>query len=339
MPGMNGAELLNEVMRLYPQTARFIFSGQTEADLITRCVGTTHQCLAKPCNTEVLKSAIERTAPLSNVLENDALLKLLGGIQTLPAVPELYTKVTQALQDPETPLKEIGRIIEQDPAMTAQLLKLVNSAFFGSRRSIANCSEAVLYLGLETTKTLVLCSGLFAGFTQPNIAEFSAALWHHSLKIARTAKAFSMEARASGMTSDEAFAAGLLHDIGRLILLAHVPAYKDALMLVDSKQLPLLQAETEAIGVTHADAGAYLMSLWGLPFTIVEAVAFHHCPANSNFEHFAALTAIHAAECLCADTSLTPEDTGAQPDPVYLRRVGCEPFLETWRDLAKADLA
>jgi HD-like signal output (HDOD) protein len=339
MPGMSGAELLNEVMRLYPQTVRFLFSGQTEEEMILKCVGTTHQCLAKPCNTEALKAAIQRTSPVNELLANDVVCELVSSIQNLPTVPELYSKVVRGLQDPDTPLSEIGRLIEQDPSMTAQLLRLVNSAFFGARRSMASAAEAVLYLGTETTKTLLLSVGLFSQFDDDRLAEFNTTLWKHSLGIARAAKAVSLQTGASGLTSDETFAAGVLHDVGRLILAANIPGYQDVLKLVAEKQLPLIDAEMLVFAVTHADVGAYLLRLWGLPFPIVEAVAFHHSPARSSFSHFAALTGVHVAEYLGKGFSPIPEHADEQPDREYLLRVGCESHLENWRKLAETELA
>jgi putative nucleotidyltransferase with HDIG domain len=329
MPGMNGAQLLNEVMRLYPHTARFIFSGQTEEELILKCVGTTHQCLAKPCDAESLKTAIDRTAPIDSLLANQALCKLVGGIQRLPTVPGLYSTVVRALQDPETPLQKIGRIIEQDPAMTAQLLRIVNSAFFGARRSMASASEAVLYLGIETTKTLLLSADLFSQFPEAHLREFNTSLWQHSLGVARAAKAFAQNAGASGITSDEAFAAGVLHDIGRLVMAANLPAYGEALKLGSEEKLPLIEVEVLVLGSTHSEVGAYLLRLWGLPLPIVEAVAFHHAPALSGSFQVAALTGVHAAEYLDNEHehSPIPEHSDDGPDREYLRRVGCESSL------------
>src|SRR5580698_2344714 len=126
MPGMNGAELLNEVMKRHPKTVRLILSGYADRDLILRCVGSTHQYLAKPCDAKTLKMTVQRAANLEESLKNEALRQLVTRCTMLPTVPVLYSKIVEALQSPEVDVDTIGEIIVKDVAMTAEILKLVN---------------------------------------------------------------------------------------------------------------------------------------------------------------------------------------------------------------------
>ena len=156
MPVMNGAALLNEVMRSYPKTVRFILSGYADMEMVMQCVGGTHQFLSKPCDSETLRSAVRRAVEMDPLLNNDKVKTLVSQMTKVPSLPSLYFEILKELRSEESSLSKVGEIIAQDPAMTAKMLQLVNSAFFGVRRQLNDPLEAVMHLGLETIKSLVL---------------------------------------------------------------------------------------------------------------------------------------------------------------------------------------
>ena len=162
MPGMNGAALLAEVMQRHPHTVRIILSGHADKDLILKCVGSTHQYLSKPCDADVLKATVRRASAVDSGLKDETLRKLVGSMDRLPSIPTLYTEIVEALRDPEVSVETIGEIVGKDPGMTAKILKLVNSAFFGLRRQVASPAEAANYLGLDTIRSLVLSINAFS---------------------------------------------------------------------------------------------------------------------------------------------------------------------------------
>src|SRR6266446_223491 len=164
MPQMNGAELLAEVLKRYPQTVRLILSGHADKDLILKCVGSTHQYLAKPCRPEHLKAAITRAGELNESLKDKGLRNLISCMERVPSMPKLYIEIVEKLEDPGVGLDVIGDIIGKDIGMAAKILKLVNSSFFGLGREISEPAEAVSYLGVETIKSLVLCVQVFTQF-------------------------------------------------------------------------------------------------------------------------------------------------------------------------------
>ena len=164
MPGMHGPALLTEVMKLYPKTVRLILSGTADQELIMKCVGCAHQFLAKPCELEALKATVERTLKLASSLQNEAIRRLVSQMNRLPTMPSLYVKLVDLLQTPDFSLEQVGDLVAQDLAMTAKLLQLVNSAFFGLARRISNPAEAVAYLGVDMVKTLVLSLDTFDQF-------------------------------------------------------------------------------------------------------------------------------------------------------------------------------
>jgi len=190
MPVMNGAQLLMEVRRRHPMTVRLILSGHADSDLVAQCLGVAHQYISKPCDPEQLKTMIQNACLIGDDKVTGTVKALLGSIDRLPCMPEVFQELEQALADPETSSQRLGAIIQQDMGMTAKLLKIVNSAFFGLRRTISNPFEAVTYLGIDTIKALVLVNSIFER-AEPIATRHLALddLWRHSLACANAAKA------------------------------------------------------------------------------------------------------------------------------------------------------
>lgn len=336
MPGMNGAQLLNEVLKRYPRTARIILSGYAEREAVARCLGAAHQFLQKPSDILSLKSTLERVCALDLFLHDERLQALVSQMTVLPSLPSLYFRMLQELQSPDASADRIGELITMDPAMTAKLLQLVNSAFFGVARKISNPVEAVQFLGIGTVRSLALSLHVFSCFNQARAAEFGfERIWNHSLTVGVFAKRLSQLEGQESMGCDEAFVAGLLHDVGKLMLMANRPdEYRAVLALVQRKDLRLTAAETKVFGATHAEVGAYLLGLWGLPVPIVEAVALHHQPAASLSSDFSPLTAVHVANCLEAERARPGSGAGLiELDTEYLARIKQLDRLDRWRRL------
>ena len=283
MPGMNGAELLSRVMQQHPKTVRFILSGHADKDLILKCVGSTHQFLAKPCDPEAIKATVRRASATDDALQSDTLKRIVAKMDRLPSIPSLYTEIVEALHNPEVTLETVGNIIAKDIAMTAQILKLVNSAFFGLRRQVSSPAEAANYLGLDTLRSLVLSINVFSQYDSVKIEGFSfSGLWTHSLETGAAAKAIAKLEDVDCKLADEAFAAGMLHDTGKLVLAAnYADQYGEVLKLMQTDALEQCQAEQQIFGANHTDVGGYLLGLWGLPVPVVEAITFHHRPSSA----------------------------------------------------------
>ena len=335
MPRMTGAELLTEVMKRYPTTVRLILSGYADKDLILKCVGSTHQFLAKPCDAESLKATVARASNLDDSLHNERLKTLVCQMNRLPSIPSLYMQVVEKASRANTSLAEIGGIIGKDMGMTAQVLKLTNSAFFGLRRQLSSAEEAVAYLGLDTIKSLVLSIHAFSQFDKAETGALKIeSLWNHSMLVASSAKRISkLEVQEDAKAAEEAFTAGMLHDIGKLVLAVNLPnEYTEATRLAHSGlELPL--AEHQVFGANHADVGGYLIGLWGLPVPVVEAVALHHCPSRATQPLFSPLTSVHAANVLEWERPNSSHDAPApQLDANYLGLVGVSSRLAAWRE-------
>jgi HD-like signal output (HDOD) protein/CheY-like chemotaxis protein len=333
MPHMNGAELLAEVMKRHPTTVRLILSGYADKDLILKCVGSTHQYLAKPCDAESLKATVARASNLEDSLRNGRLKTLVCQMTRLPSIPSLYMQVVEKSSRSDASVEEIGAIIGRDIGMTAQVLKLTNSAFFGLSRQFSSASEAVAYLGLDTIKSLVLSIHAFSQFEKAETGALKIeSLWNHSMQVASSAKRISKLEGQEPKAAEEAFTAGMLHDIGKLVLAVNLPnEYTEATRLARSGlELPL--AEYQVFGANHADVGGYLIGLWGLPVPVVEAVALHHAPCLATQPTFSPLTSVHTANVLEWER---PNSANGAPAPRldenYLSLVGVSSRLAAWR--------
>lgn len=337
MPGMDGIALLREVMKRYPHVVRFVLSGETDQEEIFRSIGPTHQFLAKPCDSDELKSTVDRAFALRELLTNQGFAEFVSKMNQLPCVPELYREVMEELQSPNPSVKKVSQIIESDVGMSAKILQLVNSAFFGIRLKVHSPSHAVILLGLETVRGLVLMACVFSESGSPRFPGLflADALAKHSIMVGSYAREIAKKESASEKEADEAFTAGLLHDVGKLVLARNFPEqYRETLALAQGKCISTRKAEKDSYGFTHAQVGAYLLGLWGLPDLIVEAVAFHHNPIQCLGRTFAPLTAVHVANALEREKSISVEENPvSRIDLYYLKTLGLKEKLSKWRDL------
>jgi HD-like signal output (HDOD) protein len=263
---------------------------------VVRALPVAHQFLSKPCDGDQLRHAIDRTCGLQQLLRGELIRQTAGRLDRLPSAADAYWALTRALGDPNVSLAGVAAIVERDPAMSAKVLQLVNSAGFGLPRRVTSIFEAVQFVGTNTIKGLVLTAQVFSLANRVSVAGLSVSrLQEHSLLTARVAK------RLVGRRdiAEDAFAAGLLHDIGQLVLALEVPS-RYAAILADARNrdLPVHEVEYGVIGVSHAEVGAYLLGVWGLPFAVVEAVAYHHRPSPVAEGDRDLLAVTHVAEAL-----------------------------------------
>lgn len=336
MPGMDGAEFLCEVMRRYPNVVRLVLSGHSEWELIMKSLGPAHQYLTKPCDADQLKATVTQAFALRELLADPNLRALVARMDSLPSLPALYQRIIEALRSPDASCKAVGEIVSQDPAMAAKVLQLVNSAFFGLPQRVSRPSQAVTLLGLDTIRALVLAVHVFTEFDQRQVNALSLDLWWlHCLTVGTLAKRIAQTEVQDRKVWDDALLAGLLHNIGELVLVANLPEeYVAVRERAAHGEVDVLEAERQVFGATHAEIGAYLLGLWALPDPIVEAVAFHHQPSRSHNRGFSPLTAVHAAHSLCSAAFATDDATPDEAfDVDYLNALGLAERTAVWREL------
>lgn len=341
MPGMNGADFLNEVMKAYPQTIRFILSGHIDPKLIFKCIGSTHQVLSKPCDPNALKEAVLRVLKLRKALQSDKLKEVVGRMDRLPSIPTLYVELVEMMRDPRVSIENVGAVIGKDMAMTAKVLKLVNSAFFGIQRRVVSTADAVSYLGVEMIRSLVLSIHAFSQFESVEQEGFCVeVLWSHSLRTAAAAKAIARMEGADKLLYEDAFTAGMLHDVGKLVLAANFPErYRDVFHLKNFNQVDCSTAEDQVFGANHADVGGYLLGLWGLPVPVVNAIALHHAPDSLGQKLFSPLTAVHAANAMVHRMHGEEASPEATLNMDYLGELGLAERPSHWIETLRKKLA
>jgi HD-like signal output (HDOD) protein len=297
MPGLDGAELMKEVRTRFPRSSRIILSVLGDQEKVARCLNDIHQFIPKPFDVKVLKTTLSRICGLDACLQDDKLKALIGQLGTLPSFPTLYVEVMKETACRDSSIESIAAIIAKDPGMTAKMLQIVNSAVIALAHRVSSPFEAVEYLGLGTVRSLVLSAHIFSCLGQTNLKGFSVnQLWNHSVGTGALARRIMQLEGAEAADADDAYTAGMLHDVGKLMLANSLPEqFQQALTLAAERQVPLHEAEAEVFGATHAGAAAYLLGLWGLPAPLVEAVAFHHTPRKSERPDFSPLTAVHLA--------------------------------------------
>jgi len=339
MPGMNGAEFLSEVMGAYPETIRFILSGQVDPKLVFMCIGAAHQVLTKPCDPATLKSVVLRATKLGAALQSDTIKQIVGRMDRLPSIPALYVELVELMHDPEVSIDDVGTLISKDIAMTAKVLKLVNSAFFGIQRRVASTADAASYLGVDMIRSLVLSIHAFSQFESVDMEGFCMeTLWTHSVQTAAAAKVIARVEGAGKQLYDDAFAAGMLHDVGKLVLAANFQEqYREVLQLIKNKNMGCCTAEQQVFGASHADVGGYLLGLWGLPAPVVDAIALHHVPDCLGQASFTPLAAVHAANALVHRTRGAGAGASSEEvlDLAYLAELGLAERLPEWIDAMK----
>ncbi|MBN6152114.1 HDOD domain-containing protein [Xanthomonas sp. AmX2] len=309
LPDLTTATLLGQIRTLSPETIRIalIEAEQSSRAPPARIIGVAHRFLPLPLAPEMLLEAVTSIEELQELLSNPELRASIGRIEKLPSPPHLYLSLMHALeQDDGSNAADLAKLVSADPAIAAKVLQLCNSAYFSNGRSMSDLRTAVTRLGIATLRDLVLASEVFSVQALSN-AERSA-LQHRSLLASKLASKM-----LPASSSELGATAALLADIGLLL-----PG-------VRNEREPLADGEDNRPG--HAEAGAYLLGLWGLPMPIIEAVAFHRQPQRSSTRSFWVTGAVHVAMALASGTDVDEE---------YLSKTGMLGKLPIWREQAES---
>ncbi len=336
MPGMDGAEFLTEVKRRHPQIVRIVLSGQSEQGMILKSVLPAHQFLSKPCDPSHLKEAISRVHALRDLLADESLIRVVSQVQTLPSPASLYRSLMEETRAKNVSIGSIAEIVSRDIGMSAKILQMVSSAFLGQARTVLSAGRAVRLIGPDTFKALVHEAGIFSEFVKPPGGFSLEALRKHSVRTAVIARSIAEIEGEDKNGQDGAFTSGVLHDVGKLVLAANAPGpEREARGPADETGLSAPQSDEETCRTTHAEVGAYLLGLWGLPDRIVEAVAYHHTPSRCSNPESRLLAAVHVADALAhgPPNPGAPESTPPLGiDTAYLERAGVSDRLPKWRE-------
>lgn len=327
MPGVDGTALVACAKADTPDTIRIVLSGYANEEQSHRLVSLAHRYLSKPCESARLEECIDRCLVTQSLIQSDELRNQLGSIGALPPMPQTFAALQGALADPNVDSTKVAAIIQRDPAVSAKVLQVCNSAFFRLPRRVVNIQQAVSYLGLSTVRSLVLSTELFTPASALPAGLDLGLLQRHAFRVAGIARFLAAEAP----WTEDAFLAGLLHDVGLLLFGRQGGGRLQSALDAAAAGVTFAEAERTCIGVDHGTGGAYLLGIWGLPFEVVEAVAHHESPGQFGQSEFDVLGAVSVAHELLIQVSpadVPPYEKGPPNlGDEYLRRVH---YPRTW---------
>jgi HD-like signal output (HDOD) protein len=331
---VQGEDLLQSIRARLPHIAVVALAGKS-VDGRCSCKNLARLTLDRDLAADKVAPMLERAFRMHTLLTDPRLLAVVGPLEGLPAVPQTYWALTRIAADPNCTVAQIAAVVESDPAISLRVLQMVNSAFFGLCRGIASITQAVAYLGIELLKSLVLTAHVFAAVDTTRAKGFSLERFQlYSVRTARLAKHFM----GAHPAAEDAFAAAIVHDIGELVLAIEHPAgYGQVLAEGIESPLPSWERERRIIGAGHPAAGAVTLSACGIPFSIVECVAFHHTPREVAAGPREVLAAVHAADALVG--IMTCGDPESSLDLAFLESAGVLSQLPGWRARVEQDVA
>lgn len=296
MPEMNGVALLSIIKDSHPAVIRILLSGYSDDDATVKSTAIAHQFLRKPISPEILEEKLNDLISISKFVQNPDIKNIVNEISVLPTLPDVYIEIDRALNSPETDLAHINKIIMKDVGLSTKILQVVNSAFFGISHNVYNTLEAISLLGTKTIQSIIINIHLFNSYPEAlaKRARFNS-LGSHSLISGEYAKQYL--GNFKNVNKLDAYMAGILHDVGKLILF-QLADYDEVEELMQNKRLKNYEAEYETYGTSHAEIGAYLLALWGLPRDIIDSTAYHHVPMEAAHKNVSLLTAVHIGDLL-----------------------------------------
>ncbi|HEX3838505.1 MAG TPA: HDOD domain-containing protein [Steroidobacteraceae bacterium] len=331
------APLLCAISERWPSTSRIALCGSLECSSRAYQVPfpAAHQYVFRESAVSEFHEAIERCLRLQDLLSQPGLRAVIGSVHRLPPRPRTFARLQVMMSHKNVTPKKICAVIEADAAITAKLLQLANCAMFHERERIKSIEQALVRLGFLGVRNLVMCAEVLAGWHGTARSDLDLdAMQAHVQRVARVTAALT----AGSVCRDEAVLAAFLHDIGYWVLVQERPAQLDqAAALAVARDIPMQEAERCVLGTSHAEIGAYLLGLWGMPNTLVEAIAHHHTPELVGVTRFNTLSALVAALALSgtddSDAFSTPPRRNGVVGQEFFERLEGIPF--DWVDAEK----
>jgi len=327
MPGIDGAVLLNLIKDECPATVRIMLSGHADREAIVRALPALHQLLSKPCDANTLRGAIERSLDGKDTERDAKIHRIVGGVDKLPTPSDIYFDLSRLMESPTASVADVSKIVTRDPGLAAKLLQLVNSAYFGTGQATTSIQQAVALLGTDRLRYIALTASVFSSQKLDPSCEFSLEqLQRQSMRAAWLARSF-----ADPAIRDEAFTSTLLHDVGLVVLaICRGDSFHALNERVKQGEHPS-EVEIDLFGVTHADVGARLLAIWGLPMAIVDVVQFHHDPGSAPEPSRLLASIVHVADAVVHETA-----GGPLLDLESLERAGCAHRVADWLAIPEA---
>ncbi|MGF1485059.1 MAG: HDOD domain-containing protein [Opitutales bacterium] len=339
--GKEVLDVLGEVSHRWPHTLRLACATTTEMRRLRDLTGWVNQILFKPLDANRFVRRIELAAQLKPLLTDPSVFAIIAGSKSLPSFLDSYGQLLEALDSPEADLLDIGEAIEQDVGLSSTVLSLANSAFFGGGTEVTGAAHAISKLGLSAVRAVVMAYPALSLLDKsPHLQKQRKTFWKHSRKVAEVARFLARTEGFGHEVVGYAYSAGLLHDVGKLILASNFGKQYDAYLdYAAAQDVPLHTVERSSMGTDHAAIGAFMLGVWGVPQPIVEGIWKHHEAPSDNTSTFDVPYLIYGANALVRHLDAAGQGT-RPPVPVPFVsqeaipesvRAQIENWLETWR--------
>lgn len=335
----DNAEFLRRAVRRNPEITPFLVIPtitSMASDVLEQL-----NVLAAPVDISELLCVSQRTQSLRDVLNSDRVFRTVANIKQLPTFPKMFQELSQLMERESCTFGQLANVLRHDPAIVARVLQSANSVYYGMARQVAAVEQAISVLGFANLKNIVMATEVMASITRvgPTALDLEA-LWSHSYEVGERSAQIVREIFGYPQLAEAAFAAGLLHDIGKVILARDLAPLWELSKVASARDgIPVFEAERQIIGAHHGEIGAFLLSLWNLPAVIVEAVAFHHDPEPPPSARPSVVSAVYVANRLA---TLAPEDTTlgcSEAGIEYLKHIGFSDARECWESCRHPEVA
>ncbi|WP_289029202.1 HDOD domain-containing protein [uncultured Paraglaciecola sp.] len=298
MPGMNGAELLEQVSKLYPSAVRIVLSGHADEDLSVRASYVAHQWYDKPCNLELLKSEIELINEVRADLPYSKIQALLGGINSLPSIPKLFIKLKAMLHKQTISMEDISVEISKNPSLTAKVLQVANTSFFVTGANVNKVEDAIIRLGTDVICNIVAISEMYSNMGDTSNT-YIAEILNRALDTANIATHI-----ADKPIKDEAMLAGLLHNLGELLLPEISPEHMEGYLAKRIIGADNSALETTLFQVDNIQITSYLLHLWHFPYSLIRSITLQNNLEKLVIEELNCEVILHLAKSLQSNQEL-----------------------------------
>lgn len=335
-PHQNELEYLKQVSEHCAGAIRILIADPNDKDVMMKAAEYAHRIVPPTIDADALENMLNNSLSLHGLLANPEIRNRISSIKSLPSSPELYKQITIELSSKNASIKTISDLVSQDISITTKLLQLVNSAYFGLQNQVDSTFNAINFLGLDTVKSIVFAAGVFEQFNVPNILGYSIeSIYNNSINVAAKARLIAQVLATDTINKDNILMAGLLHDVGKLMMLGFFQKeLKEVVNLTIEKKINFYQAQKEIMGTSDAEIGAYLLSLWGIPDPILEAIAYHYKPSIIEKPEINLLTLIHLAYAISRDEKdKVKDENNSAVDIKYLSSIGLYDYLQNLRTL------
>jgi putative nucleotidyltransferase with HDIG domain len=331
MPIMSGEDMLAKMAVSHPEVGRIALSGNFRRCLALALQGRVHQVLEKPCAPEVLAETVVRVSAVRAELGSEQINNMLRKIRSLPSLPKLYYDLSELVEKDDYLQSDLIRLVEKDVTGAATILRVANSAYIGAKGPVSSLPYAITLLGTSTIKSIILSSQLFTQCSKRLSDEFSLGeLWNHSSQVGYYARVLATKAELSREVVEFAFAAGLLHDIGKLILIQNLPEeMRKVRQRMTRENVAAEVAELEILGATHSQIGAHVLASWNLPEAVIESALYHHRPLDCKSSKLSIVGIVFAANLF---DHLKSEHAVLNYEPYsqYFAQVKADTVREAW---------